>query len=138
MLKLLKYTGIDGIFGPQTRLALESFQQGAGLMADGLAAAETWAALPADPKTALLSFGSVGSAVSALQQALLTYGGHGSSIDPGPMDGDFGPQTEAAVRAYQAQHAIHADGIVGDDTWWVPAGGPGATLASLAGLLPLE
>jgi len=26
------------------------------------------------------------------------------------------------------------DGIVGDMTWWVPAGAAGATLASLAGL----
>jgi hypothetical protein len=38
------------------------------------------------------------------------------------------------VRAYQGDHAISVDGIVGDRTWWVPAGAAGATLASLAGL----
>jgi peptidoglycan hydrolase-like protein with peptidoglycan-binding domain len=132
MLKLLNSTGIDGIFGPQTRLALESFQQGAGLTADGLLGPETWAALPADPRTPELSFGAVGGAVPALQHALLAYGGGGSPTDPGPMDGDFGPQTEAAVRAYQAQRGIAVDGIVGDQTWWAPAGAAGATLASLA------
>jgi peptidoglycan hydrolase-like protein with peptidoglycan-binding domain len=134
MIKLLNYTGIDGIFGPQMRLALESFQQGAGLMADGLAGPETWHALPPDPKTPELSFGASGKPVQALQQALLAYGGSGSPTDPGPMDGDFGPQTETAVRAYQGQRGIVTDGIVGDQTWWVPAGAAGATLASLAGL----
>ena len=55
--------------------------------------------------------------------------------DPGPIDGSFGTRTESAVRAYQSQHSLTADGIVGDQTWWVPAGGAGATLASLAGLV---
>jgi murein L,D-transpeptidase YcbB/YkuD len=43
-------------------------------------------------------------------------------------------RTEAAVKAYQAQHALPDDGVVGPRTWWVPAGGAGATLASLAEL----
>jgi len=46
----------------------------------------------------------------------------------------FGPQTTAAVRAYQGDIGVAVDGIVGDQTWWTPAGGAGATLASLAGL----
>jgi len=50
------------------------------------------------------------------------------------VDGDFGPKTEAAVKAYQEDRAIHVDGIVGDQTWWAPAGAAGATLASLSGL----
>jgi hypothetical protein len=39
------------------------------------------------------------------------------------------------VRAYQTQQNIGADGIVGDQTWWTPAGAAGATLASIAGLV---
>ena len=51
-----------------------------------------------------------------------------SATDPGPIDGNFGPRTESAVRAYQTQQNIDVDGIVGDQTWWTPAGAAGATL----------
>jgi murein L,D-transpeptidase YcbB/YkuD len=78
-----------------------------------------------------LARGSRGSAVSALQDALKRFG---TATDPGPIDGDFGPRTEAGVRAYQSHQGITVDGIVGQQTWWVPAGAAGATLASLAGL----
>jgi peptidoglycan hydrolase-like protein with peptidoglycan-binding domain len=79
----------------------------------------------------LLARGSKGSVVSALQKALKIFD---PSADPGPIDGDFGPRTETAVRAYQSFQSITVDGIVGHETWWVPAGAAGATLASLAGL----
>jgi hypothetical protein len=39
------------------------------------------------------------------------------------------------VRAYQTRQSITVDGVVGDQTWWVPAGAAGATLAKLAGLV---
>ena len=134
MIKLLEPAGIDGSFGPHTELAVNSFQEGAGLVVDGVVGPQTWQALPADPNTPELALGATGSVVSALQKALLTYGGSGASTDPGPIDGDFGPKTESAVRSYQAQRVGVVDGIVGDQTWWAPAGAAGATLASLAGL----
>ena len=79
-----------------------------------------------------LARGSTGSVVSALQKALKAFG---ATTDPGPIDGDFGRGTESAVRAYQSQQNIAVDGVVGHQTWWVPAGAAGATLASLAGLV---
>ena len=41
------------------------------------------------------------------------------------MDGDFRPKTEAAVKVYQQDRDVEVDGIVGDQTWWVPAGAAG-------------
>ena len=83
----------------------------------------------------ILALDSTGNVVSALQNALKTFGGANTPTDPGPIDGDFGPRTESAVRAYQSQQNITVDGVVGNQTWWVPAGAAGATLASLAGLV---
>jgi peptidoglycan hydrolase-like protein with peptidoglycan-binding domain len=133
-MKALDYLGIDGTFGPVTHACVTSFQQSAGLVVDGIVGPATWGALPADPGTTLLSVGGSGPGVSALQRALATYSSEDPATDPGAVDGIFGPRTEAAVRAYQGDRGVGVDGVVGDRTWWVPAGAAGATLASLAGL----
>lgn len=36
-----------------------------------------------------------------------------NTVGAEPIDGDFGPKTEAAVRVYQAKHDLHVDGIWG-------------------------
>jgi len=134
MMKAAPVEAIDGIFGPKTKMAVIDFQTSNGLTADGIVGNQTWAKLPADPNTPQLTKGATGAAVTGLQKGLLKFGGAGSPIDPGPADGQFGPRTEAAVKAYQTQHSLTADGVVGDRTWWTPAGGAGATLASLSEL----
>lgn len=52
-----------------------------------------------------------GNDVLQLQRELLEAG-----FDPGPLDGKFGPKTEAAVRAYQRARGLKPDGIVGPKT----------------------
>jgi hypothetical protein len=46
-----------------------------------------------------------------LQRALKSAG-----YDPGPIDGTYGQQTEAAVVAFQETNGLSADGVVGPDT----------------------
>jgi len=58
--------------------------------------------------SSMLLRGARGPEVSALQQQLADAG-----FDPGPLDGDFGPMTEAAVRAFQESHGCEVDGVVG-------------------------
>lgn len=50
-------------------------------------------------------------AVKRLQEAL---NARGASID---VDGVFGPQTSAAVRAFQTANKLDVDGVVGNQTW---------------------
>jgi len=86
----------------------------------------TWQAFPADSNTPLLSRGASGSVVTALQKGLKKYST--PATDPGPVDGDFGPKTEDAVKVYQQDRDVEVDGIVGDQTWWVPGGAAGLLL----------
>ncbi|MBV9266306.1 MAG: peptidoglycan-binding protein, partial [Acidobacteriaceae bacterium] len=49
--------------------------------------------------------------IRAAQQALKDKG-----FDPGPVDGVDGPKTRAAVREYQKQNNLRADGRLGPQT----------------------
>jgi putative chitinase len=59
----------------------------------------------------ILVEGAKGERVKALQQALQDKG-----FDPGEIDGDFGPGTEAAVLAFQQSEGLLADGKAGPQT----------------------
>ena len=58
-----------------------------------------------------LSYGSKGSDVTELQK-LLNQNGY--TLD---VDGDFGTNTQAAVKDYQQKNGLDVDGIVGTNTW---------------------
>ena len=58
--------------------------------------------------------GNTGNAVKILQAFLVAYE---YSIGISGIDGDFGFDTESAVRQFQKNSGISVDGIVGKDTW---------------------
>ena len=62
----------------------------------------------------IIRAGDVGEDVRDVQQRLITLG---TPIDPGELDGRFGPSTEAAVRSFQGERRLPVDGLVGPDTW---------------------
>jgi hypothetical protein len=97
---------VDGDFGPATHSAVRSFQSARGLGVDGIVGSQTWPAL-----AVTLRSGSSGSAVRALQSQLTAHG-HSTAVD-----GQFGSNTEAQVRAFQTAARIGVDGIVGPQTW---------------------
>lgn len=62
----------------------------------------------------ILQLGMRGEAVRGLQERLKAKGFLQSAID-----GVFGPETQAAVQAAQAEYELKPDGIVGTQTWLV-------------------
>jgi peptidoglycan hydrolase-like protein with peptidoglycan-binding domain len=59
----------------------------------------------------MLARGSKGLQVEVLQKALASLG-----VNPGPLDGLFGPKTEAAVKRFQKAENLEVDGVVGPKT----------------------
>src|SRR5439155_3826981 len=110
------------------------FQQGAGLVTDGVVGPLTWAALPNGGPMPTLQEGSTGNVVRSLQQ-VLTNGASGQwNTTPGAVDGSFGPNTKASVKAFQAWGGVPSDDVVGDRTWAVSLHAASATLESAVGL----
>lgn len=56
--------------------------------------------------------GSHGSSVNLIQRRLASLG-----LYKGPVDGNFGGGTDAALRAYQKKQGLTVDGVVGEITW---------------------
>ena len=131
---------ITGTFDGSLETAVKSFQQANGLTADGVVGPATWAKLPAYREASpTLANGSLGPAVAWLQQALA---GKDVAVSftrySGPIDGIFGPATEAAVKALQTWAGLGATGIVDDNSWFIwmtPGSAQQLTLERACGLL---
>ena len=130
--------GADGDFGAGTYNAVKKFQTDNGLEADGIVGANTWAALlkteqpkpetkpeqtePEKPVETtdsacivdlpIIRQGDNGFPVIVVQTLL---GKHNFNVNY--IDGDFGPDTLAKVKAFQKAKGLDADGVVGRDTW---------------------
>ncbi|HUB35773.1 MAG TPA: peptidoglycan-binding protein, partial [Solirubrobacteraceae bacterium] len=140
------HVSTDGEFGPQTEAAVRRLQARNGLHVDGIVGPETWKAigvsdaqtLTPPPSAIPAPEGAQTHAATANQQAT-TEGATGAEATPASAapagagnpvarlqaalhlspDGDFGPETEAAVRRLQERHGLTVDGVVGPATWSV-------------------
>lgn len=110
-------TGVDGVFLGATAEAVQSFQAQHRLAEDGLVGDETWSALVdasfmlGDRMLYLRLPHFHGNDVGALQQALNALG-----FACGEPDAIFGAFTERAVREFQRNAGLTADGIAGSET----------------------
>lgn len=88
---------IDGAIGPITREAVKRAQAGYGIAVDG------------EPGPITQSY--LAGQLSAIQSALQEKGYYNGSVD-----GVCGDLTDAAIKAFQSDNGLGADGIVGDKT----------------------
>ena len=118
----------DGLAGRATRAVLKT-RYAAGTIATGdsssVPATATTTTAPGDTATdnssssttttvvssGILRKGSRGADVQRVQELLVAAG-----YAPGPADGVFGPKTELAVLAFQDEHGLRVDGLVGPNS----------------------
>lgn len=106
---------VDGIFGENTKKAVERFQDKYGLSVDGKVGSETWNEL--FRRCTIKQSNTGGKEMVLLLQKMLNKV-IGSKLDePLVEDGIWGKKTNDAVKIFQGTFGLTKDGIVGKDTW---------------------
>ena len=101
---------VDGIYGWGTITALEEFQEDAGIAVDGKYGPETHKAMEEAASESGYDWDKH-AAIEEMQKEMADLGYYN-----GEIDGEYGSQTEDAIRAVQADCNITQDGIYGPDT----------------------
>jgi peptidoglycan hydrolase-like protein with peptidoglycan-binding domain len=106
----------DGVFGEQTKAAVNRFQTSVQLSSDGIAGPNTWGALCTSfsniKKKVIVTLGSRGGELRVLQHFLSKQG-----FGPGLIDGIFGDSIRNAVMQFQKSSGLIPNGIVESATW---------------------
>jgi peptidoglycan hydrolase-like protein with peptidoglycan-binding domain len=100
---------VDGRYGPATTEAVKRLQEANNLPADGVADPQTLKAL--GKSTPQRAPGRRVERVKELQRHLTALG-----LEPGPIDGRYGPGTTEAVERFQQRHRLPMDGIADSHT----------------------
>jgi len=130
---------VDGSFGAQTQDAVRVFQRTFNLTSDGIVGVGTWnkisqiytavtglAELNGEgerigvgntPPTTVIRQGSRGNDVLQLQFLINYIAQFYPNIPSVSQDSVFGSNTASAVRSFQRQFGLTADGVVGPATW---------------------
>ncbi|QEI42674.1 Autolytic lysozyme [Dolichospermum sp. UHCC 0315A] len=97
----------DNSMGQATSSATEKFQRIVGVLPTGIAGNTTWDAI----NQILAKRVVQGTHTSGV---IIRYLQYRVGADP---DGIYGPQTQAAIKKFQQQNGLTADGIIGAITW---------------------
>lgn len=129
----------NGVFEATTRAAVRQFQSIFNLAVDGIVGRATWYKIKRIYNAVIkvselysegitisdidriystsLRHGSKGNEVKLIQYYLNFLSFFNNRLPSIDADGIFGPATENAVKAFQSEYGLTADGIVGRDTW---------------------
>ena len=119
------YNGdVTGHYGTLTKAAVLAFQKAKGLTADGIAGTRTLLAIDyamgiaggsssgtADSSGSSFGLGDTSATILWMQELLKELGYYAAECT-----GHFGSKTQAAVKLFQADHGLTADGVAGSKT----------------------
>ena len=118
------YGDVTGHYGTLTKAAVLAFQKAKGLTADGIAGTRTLSAIDyamgisggassgtTDSTGSTFSLGDTSATILWMQELLKDLGYYTAECT-----GHFGSKTQAAVKLFQADYGLTADGVVGSKT----------------------
>jgi peptidoglycan hydrolase-like protein with peptidoglycan-binding domain len=100
---------VDGVLGPNTRVAISAFQKDNGLTVTHFVDEATWKGLNVFSDSGLI-------VNNELDWQLVQLALRRAGYDPGSTDGFVGKRTENAIKSFQRANRLRSDGKVGFKT----------------------